>query len=1172
MNASLLLGIFLGTFAVLGMQAKEKPSPPFPIDLGVSLIFPRPNETYRPIYPFPIVFALTGAAKAWPYGFKLQWRLERNWTTPIKKEDVPVVYGSAPDWLYSSGSLDPATEPYFVINATDIISNTSYTEWELGWSLSVLQECSPGTERYWKYGSINFSISSSGSLPSYKPKGPCALEIQNTRFLDNRTTPKEVAGDRRSESCVVVTDEEGQGDPCSIDTGSELEAMVEAEMLRYAKCPDNQSWPDEENLLGPDSCRRLYPSSKDAEDVANHMLPATLTAAAMAAAVVAFFAVFIYINVVGPEMMQSWSAAVPSFIEFLITIAASSQPRPLFVYGTLRALPLLAWVLTGDATQTSTVAALARPARVSGHARFTVKHCDYPAVIKKDCHEVDGYVLLLQTISQRKKLDTFEGEIYTPTAITATLDDGTTMEADIYLWGGDSEALSTEPWELETFIKERLEDWLDLFEGMELTGSESERFVWLADGTAAVTITDSVTQTVTGQETIVTTYTTTVAGALSTKTQAITATLLSKSGKTNRGFGSIHAAADIKAIGQTRLSSYHLLYSFESTHQFQTLESTLRFRQADGQELDCGKAKITPDLGDSISAALTFVPLAILIVVTLSSWRVNHSSLTYTHGLNASSLWSVVLEITSYLRYLQFAFITASISIEYPGFFVPAVSKLSWASLLYWSGPFRSGYMYEGPTGGMYTSNASYGLGFMTQMLRYPNMLNTLANSLINLIILTSPIFFLLLLSFWTFCGSSSVHSLPFLSILQKAAWTTISVALCFFSVPLLSYISYDLILVGYLPNYRIGLAVVMLLIILGAGHFLVQVLDDQAGDQPKPPRPSRLATNNPSVNFHTLWRLLCRHIPHTMPLLQAIGVGSLQGFPLAQVFMLIACETLIFISHLNSKRSILVQRLPIIYTSAMRLILLFLTSIFAMPITEATRQWIGYMVLILHGLAILAGFFIKHAWNLYETVFIGEAIDRDSSSHTTGRDSDPVPSIRMDHLDTHSTADLLEYRRAPSREPSTRDFQPDPSTFYRPPRSGATSPAYHAPRTAAIVINPKSPPTDGSGPSTGHFSIDLALSEVAFQPGIDYSLRESDRFYGIDEERVFVSSTSTPEVDTNPGLSPGMRHDETHRGQLKNKLVAGLANAFTKPRPKVQESGFQVKRPARPPRSTPNT
>ncbi|KAI1015211.1 hypothetical protein LB503_004023 [Fusarium chuoi] len=470
--------------------------------------------------------------------------------------------------------------------------------------------------------------------------------------------------------------------------------------------------------------------------------------------------------------------------------------------------------------------------------------------------------------------------------------------------------------------------------------------------------------------------------------------------------------------------------------------------------------------------------------------------------------------------------------------------------------------MYEGPTGGMYTSNASYGLGFMTQILRYPNMLNTLANSLINLIILISPIFFLFLVSFWTFSRSSSVHSPPFLSILQTAASTTIGVALCFFSVPLLSYISYDLILTGYLPNYRIGLAVVMLLIILAAGHFLVQVLDVQVGDQLKPPRTNRFETNNPSVDFHTLWRLLSRHIPHTMPLLQAIGVGSLQDFPLVQLFMLIACEAFIIISHLNSKRSMLIEASTTMYISALRLVILFLICVFAMPITEATRQVVGYVVFVLHGLVILIGFLIKHTWKVYKIIFRGASVDQSSSTHSTSGESNLSNSFHMDSLEANSTADLLEYRQAPSREPSTRDFQPDPSTFYRPPRSGVTSPAYYAPRPAVVPNTPRSPIADSSSPSMGHFSIDLALSEVALQPDVDYSFRESDRFYGIDEERVFVSSTSYPDVDTNPGPSTGMRHDGAGR---QNKLVASFMNVFTRPMPKVQEKGFQVKRPPRP-------
>lgn len=74
----------------------------------------------------------------------------------------------------------------------------------------------------------------------------------------------------------------------------------------------------------------------------------------------------------------------------------------------------------------------------------------------------------------RKKLDDFEGEIYTPTSVDAVLEDGSVVEADMYVWAGDQDALSDEPWELNTFVKERLEDWLDLFEGMEMIGEDED--------------------------------------------------------------------------------------------------------------------------------------------------------------------------------------------------------------------------------------------------------------------------------------------------------------------------------------------------------------------------------------------------------------------------------------------------------------------------------------------------------------------------------------------------------------------------------------------------------------------------------------------------------------------------------------------------------------------------
>ncbi|TFK96406.1 Butirosin biosynthesis, BtrG-like protein [Pterulicium gracile] len=149
------------------------------------------------------------------------------------------------------------------------------------------------------------------------------------------------------------------------------------------------------------------------------------------------------------------------------------QPRPLFVYGTLRALPLLAWALTGDPGEIDMVKALVKAATVSGYNRFRLHHCDYPAVVASSSSEsqVDGYLLNLETLSQRRKLDDFEGETYVSTAVVVKLNEnGSTVEADMYTWDGDAQQLSDKPWSLEWFIQERLKDWIEIFVGMELVG------------------------------------------------------------------------------------------------------------------------------------------------------------------------------------------------------------------------------------------------------------------------------------------------------------------------------------------------------------------------------------------------------------------------------------------------------------------------------------------------------------------------------------------------------------------------------------------------------------------------------------------------------------------------------------------------------------------------------
>ncbi|WQF84616.1 Putative gamma-glutamyl cyclotransferase, protein AIG2 [Colletotrichum destructivum] len=154
-------------------------------------------------------------------------------------------------------------------------------------------------------------------------------------------------------------------------------------------------------------------------------------------------------------------------------------PKPVFIYGTLCAKPLLAWALTGDATKTEEISALLRPAKVENIARYALHGLDFPAAIREPGSCTDGYLFQPKTCSQRKKLDDFEGEVYQNETVQARLssdESGNTaslIEADIYLWNGDKDLVSDKSWDLDWFVRERLEDWIGLFEGMEMVGDDS---------------------------------------------------------------------------------------------------------------------------------------------------------------------------------------------------------------------------------------------------------------------------------------------------------------------------------------------------------------------------------------------------------------------------------------------------------------------------------------------------------------------------------------------------------------------------------------------------------------------------------------------------------------------------------------------------------------------------
>ena len=149
----------------------------------------------------------------------------------------------------------------------------------------------------------------------------------------------------------------------------------------------------------------------------------------------------------------------------------SQQRLPIFVYGTLMATPLLAWVLTGSSANASAVLSKRKRAAISGFARHPVIGSDYPALVRAtESSIVDGYLVFPGDQAEWNKLDNFEGETYTRTTVEAIEEDGTRVEAYVYLWAGSGDALGIGEWDFTFFERERLEDWLELFGDMEMVG------------------------------------------------------------------------------------------------------------------------------------------------------------------------------------------------------------------------------------------------------------------------------------------------------------------------------------------------------------------------------------------------------------------------------------------------------------------------------------------------------------------------------------------------------------------------------------------------------------------------------------------------------------------------------------------------------------------------------
>ncbi|KAE8373720.1 hypothetical protein BDV26DRAFT_284909 [Aspergillus bertholletiae] len=620
-------------------------------------------------------------------------------------------------------------------------------------------------------------------------------------------------------------------------------------------------------------------------------------------------------------------------------------------------------------------------------------------------------------------------------------------------------------------------------------------------------------------------------------------------------------------------SEYVFTYSFGNAHQLHTLATEIAFKTIDGPEVDCAAVKITPDVGRAATIAFTYIPATVVVLVGITSWLKHHHQAGVNSVIecravwaNQGPIWEIVLDIADYIRYLQFIFLAGSLTMEYPGFYQPIVSQVAWSSLLYWTGPIDHGFTYKGVEDGMYVSNASYGLEYMVQMLGFPRMPDVMLDAFINLFILVSGLIVALLILCLIQSGSGYLPSLT--AILWQGGYIILGVILSFFSLPLLSYMSYELILIGYIPNYRVTLVALAIAAVVFANYYLISrsykqmCLSDTSSAE-------AFDQDNPSTGPTRLLQYL-DYLPHAIPLAQGIIIGGLQDWGLVQLLLLVGCEVVV-LAHTAIQRHASLFISKTAWCAIIRFLSLMLSLAFVCTSGEVTKQWVGYVILCLHGAVIIFGFFLISLWQLsraawrrnnHSTIPQAKSLGNSPDNHSFDR---LASSYRLGAAGTsieclkESDDSVTPFSSTP---PGGRHYVTDFSSFYRSPRRR------NEPLTTRIVCDSLASRSAGSpvGPISSEesyndsrptrSSLDILdeLLEVPSRPDIDYSVRESDFYYGR------PNSDSTP--PSTLSLSGNVGEDQPSRQMLRHwmrKTAGRLKYA------KRKEKGFHVMRSPRP-------
>ncbi|RDW73979.1 hypothetical protein BP5796_07421 [Coleophoma crateriformis] len=434
------------------------------------------------------------------------------------------------------------------------------------------------------------------------------------------------------------------------------------------------------------------------------------------------------------------------------------------------------------------------------------------------------------------------------------------------------------------------------------------------------------------------------------------------------------------------LPSFSMTNNFYSSYAFTSLTATLIIKNGDtaASVIGCISGNITPDLGSTLSSVIKYIPAVILIIVGIatafagvfSPWGSTDTfRWTTNYGRDADLLRLVTPGFGDCLQYIQFVALTGGLTLNYPGFYQPIVSKVSWSALM-----FNESFVHN-KTGtvslvdGIYVTTGEFGLDNLRQLVGLGNVDDVWTGMVIWLLVILAAVLAFIQIGFagrWFYRQLMNTQeedlrakNMPF------SVGNMIRIVFNYFLLPIVALSMFQLVEAGKSPTFTVALAVVMVVLIVGFAVWLLYLI---ATTRPR----SFLFDDLPTVLLYgSLYNTYSDNaapfalVPVLLTFVRGIAIGAVQPSGIAQLVLLAICEviTILTLHAFRPFHSATSNNLYHTLFAAARFTSVLLMIAFApsLGVTDGPKGWIGYAILLLHALVLIFLFLLNAIQTIVE-------------------------------------------------------------------------------------------------------------------------------------------------------------------------------------------------------------